>query len=247
MRDSDIVLPLFRIVLLREKYIGKCLRAVICASEYVKPDRVEIIVVTNRCTDKTCAIAKHYGARVLRNDDKCIAAIRNTGVKAAKGEIIVTVDADSMMTKYALVEIRERLESGKYIGGGTNLRFDRMSLGIAVSSLYVAVNLIPVMIKNGGYLSGAMFWFYKRDFEAVNGFDERLISLEDMDFAVRLKKSGKRKGLKYGTLKRSYVLTSSRKFDEFGDWYLIKNSKLTKRIFTGKDRQAADRFYYDVR
>ena len=230
-----------------EKYIGKCLRAVISASKYVRPDNVEIIVVANRCTDKTCAIAEHYGARVLVNDKKCIAAVRNTGVKAAKGEIIVTIDADSLMTKYSLREIREKLESGKYIGGGTNPKFDRASLGIAVSSLYVAFNLLPVMLKNGGYLSGAMFWFYKRDFEAVNGFDESLVSLEDMDLAVRLKKEGQKRGLKYGTLKRSYVLTSSRKFDEFGDWYLIKNRKLTKRIFTGKDREAADSFYYDVR
>ena len=230
-----------------EKYISKCLRAIISASKYVKPDSVEIIVVANRCTDRTCEIAKRYGARVLKNDDKCIAAIRNTGVMAAKGEIVVTIDADSLMTKYSLAEIREKLESGKYIGGGTNPRFDRMSLGIAFSALYVAYNLLPVMIKNGGYLSGAMFWFYKSDFEAVNGFDESLVSLEDMDFAVRLKKLGIDKGKKYGTLKRSYITTSSRKFDEFGDWYLIKNRKLTKRIFTGKDRKAADSFYYDVR
>lgn len=230
-----------------EKYIGKCLRAVISASKYVKPDTVEIIVVANRCTDNTCKIAKHYGAKVLTNDDKCIAAIRNTGVRAAKGEIVVTVDADSLMTKYALAEIKEKLESGKYIGGGTNPKFERMSIGIAFSAMYVAFNLLPVMIKNGGYLSGAMFWFYKRDFEDINGFDESLISLEDMDFAARLKKSGISKGKKYGTLKRSYVLTSSRKFDEFGDWYLIRNRNLTKRIFTGKDRQAADSFYYDVR
>ena len=120
-------------------------------------------------------------------------------------------------------------------------------MGIAVSTMYVLLKLLPVMIKNGGFLSGAMFWFYKHDFEAVNGFDESLISLEDMDFAVRLKKLGKQRGKKYGTLKRSYIMTSSRKFDEFGDWYLIKNRKLTKRIFSGKDRQAADSFYYDVR
>lgn len=230
-----------------EKYIGKCLRAVISASKYVKPDTVEIIVVANRCTDKTAAIAKHYGARVLINNDKCIASIRNTGVRAAKGEIVVTVDSDSLMTKHSLAEIREKLESGKYIGGGAIPKFDRMSLGIAVSSLYVAINLLPFMIKNGGYVSGAMFWFYKRDFETVNGFDDSLISLEDMDFALRLKKYGSKKGKKYGTLKHSYVLTSSRKFDEFGDWYLVKNRNLTKRIFTGKDRQAADVFYYDVR
>lgn len=230
-----------------EEYIGRCIRAVISAAKYVKPDSVEIIVVANRCTDKTCAIAEHYGAKVLVNDEKCIAAVRNTGVKAAKGEIVVTIDADSLMTKYSLAEIKEKLESGKFIGGGTDPKFERMSLGIAASALYVAFNLLPVMIRNGGYLSGAMFWFYKRDFEAVNGFDESLISLEDMDFAARLKKYGSLKGKKYGTLKKSYVVTSSRKFDEFGDWYLIKNRKLTKRIFTGKDRQAADSFYYDVR
>jgi len=242
--------PVFTVVIPahnEEKYIGKCLRAVISASKYVRPDSVEIIVVANRCTDRTAAIAKHYGARVLINDDKCIAAIRNTGVRAAEGRIVVTVDADSMMTKRSLSEIRENLESRKYIGGGTIPKFDRMSLGIAVSTMYVALNLLPVMIKNGGYVSGAMFWFYKRDFEAVNGFDESLVSLEDMDFAVRLKKYGSRQGRKYGTLKHSYVMTSSRKFDEFGDWYLIKNRRLTKRIFTGKDRKAADSFYYDVR
>lgn len=230
-----------------ENYIGKCLRSVISAAKYVAPDRVELIVVANRCTDKTAAIARHYGAKVLVNDDKCIAAIRNTGVKAASSEIVVTIDADSMMTKYSLAEIRSMLRSGQYAGGGANPIFDRMSLGIAVSSLYVGINLLPVMIKNGGYLSGAMFWFYKRDFDAIGGFDESLVSLEDMDFAKRLKRLGVSRGQKYGTLKRSYVLTSSRKFDEFGDWYLIKNRKLTKRIFTGKDRSAADQFYYDVR
>ena len=35
--------------------------------------------------------------------------------------------------------------------------------------------------------------------------------------------------------------------DEFGDWYLIRNRQLTNSIFTGKDREAADKFYYDVR
>ncbi len=230
-----------------EKYIGKCLRAVKSAAKYVAPDEVEIIVVANRCTDRTAAIAERLGARVLPNDEKCIAAIRNTGIFAAQGEIIVTIDADSLMTKYSLAEIKSMLQSGRYVGGGTNPRFDRMSLGIAVSALYVAVNLIPVMIKNGGPLSGAMFWAYKKDIEAVGGFDTSLVSLEDMDFAARLKDYGKKSGRRFGTLQRSYITTSARKFDQFGDWYLVKNSQLTRRIFTGKDREAADSFYYDVR
>lgn len=238
-----VVIPAYN----EEKYIGKCLRAVRNAAKYVAPDNVEIIVVANRCTDRTADIARRYGARVITNEDRCIAAVRNAGIKAAKGKIIVTIDADSRMTKYSLAEIRFKLESRKYVGGGTNPKFDRMSLGIAASTLYVALNLIPVMLKNGGYLSGAMFWFNRSDFDAIGGFDETLVSLEDMDFAKRMKAHGKKSGRKYGTLKKSYVLTSSRKFDEFGDWYLIKNRRLTKRIFTGKDRQAADKFYYNVR
>lgn len=241
--DFSVIIPAHN----EEKYIGKCINAIKRAKKYVFPDIVEIIVVANRCTDKTVKIAEHCGTRVIINHDKCISAVRNAGVKKAIGEIIVTIDADSLMTKYSLLEIRELLRCGKYIGGGVNPRFDRMSVGIAFSSMYVALNLIPTMIKCRGYLSGAMFWFNKKDFETIGGFDESFVSLEDLDFAYRLKKLGEGRGMKYGTLKHSYVLTSARKFDEFGDWYLIKNRKLTKRIFTGKDRKAADEFYYDVR
>ena len=139
------------------------------------------------------------------------------------------------------------LESGRFIGGGTRIRVERMSAGIFFYAVYVAVNLIPVMWKHRAALSGGMFWFRRRDFEEIGGFDESLVSLEDMDFATRLNRHAIATGRKYGTLKRSYIVTSSRKFDEFGDWYLIRNRKLTKRIFTGRDRQAADAFYYDVR
>lgn len=230
-----------------EKYIGKCIEAIIRAAENVKSFETEIIISANRCTDKTAEIAQGYGAKVLPNEYRTISAVRNCGVNAADGEIIVTIDADSLMTEYSLLEIKELLESGIYVGGGTISEFDRMSVGIAFSAMYVAANLIPVMIKNKAALSGGMFWFYKRDFNEVGGFDEGLVSIEDLDFAAKLNKLGVSRGQKYGTLKKSRIITSSRKFDEFGDWYLIKNRKLTKRIFTGKDREAADKFYYDVR
>ena len=139
------------------------------------------------------------------------------------------------------------LECGKYIGGGTRVKFSRMSVGIFFSAMYVAWNLIPIMLRNKAALSGGMFWFRRRDFDAVGGFDESLVSLEDMDFAMRLNKLGVSVGKRYGTLKKSCIVTSSRKFDTFGDWYLIRDRRLTKRIFTGRDREAADKFYYDVR
>ena len=229
-----------------EQYIGKCLRAIRTAEEQTESGSVQIIVVANRCTDNTAEIAAQYGAEVIENQDKCIASIRNAGAKAAAGEILVTVDADTCIAPETFTEIRTLLESGRYIGGGAVPTFDRASLGIAVSTFYVLLQMLPEIIRCRGMLSGAVFWCRKSDFDAVGGFDPSLVSLEDLDFAKRLKQYGKERGKKYGTLK-SKIYTSARKFDQFGDWYLIKNRKLTKRIFTGKDREAADQYYYDVR
>lgn len=243
MYTFSVVIPAHN----EEKYIGKCLEAISKAAEKARPLETEVIVVANRCTDGTAEIARQHGAAVLPNEDRSISAIRNMGVRAASGEIIVTIDADSCMTEGSLLEIKQMLESGKFVGGGTVSKFDRMSIGIAFSAMYVAANIIPVMVKNKAALTGGMFWLYKRDFEAIGGFDERYVSVEDLDFAARLNKLGVSRNQKYGTLKKSRIITSSRKFDEFGDWYLIKNRQLTKRIFTGTDREAADEFYYDVR
>lgn len=241
--------PVFSVIIPahnEEKYIGKCLDAVNKAAAFAG-DNAQVIVTANRCTDKTAEIAEKHGAEVCVNDDKCISAIRNAGARLARGEIIVTIDADSAMTEGSLAEIKEMLGSGQYIGGGTRAKFDRMSLGIAVSAAYVALNLIPIMKKYKAALMGGMFWCYRSDFEELGGFDESLVSLEDMDFAVRLKLLGDKRDKKYGVLKKNIIVTSARKFDRFGDWYLVKNRKLTKAIFTGKDREAADSFYYDVK
>ncbi len=230
-----------------EAYLGKCLRAVHAAAASVLPLKTEVIVVANRCTDQTAAVAEAMGARVVHNDEKCIAAVRNAGVRASSGKIIVTCDADSCMTADTLKEVRQLLKSGRYIGGGAKTVFDRMSLGILCSTLYVAAHIVPYWIRSRALLTGGMFWCYRSDFDAVGGFDESCVSLEDLDFAARLKALGDTRGLKYGILRHAYAVTSARKFDRFGDWYLIRDRALTRQLFTGKNREAADKFYYDVR
>ena len=230
-----------------EKYIAKCIKAIRRAEKYVPNDRVQILVVLNRCTDKTEKISRKYGADVIFNEDKCLSKIRNDGVKAAKGRFIVTIDADSLMPYNALIKIKSMLGSNEYIGGGARPKFDRMSLGILITEIYIIFKLLPIIRKSGGILSATMFWFRKEDFETIGGFNEELVSVEDADFAKRLKALGDVKGMKYGVIKKPSVVTSSRKFDEFGDWYLLKNLKLTNAIFTGHNKKAANQFYYDVR
>ncbi len=202
---------------------------------------VEIIVVLNRCTDETESIARAHGAAIVREDAKNLSRIRNAGAAAATGEIIVTCDADSRMHPESFRDILRHLESGKVVGGGAVVLPERWSLGIFASVL----SIVPYLAFSG--VSFGMFWCHKRDFEAVGGFDDRFVSVEDIDFARRLKKHGRTTRRSWGTLFRAPLVTSCRKFDEFGDWYLFANPAFVRRIFRGNDRKAADHFWYDVR
>jgi len=222
-----------------ELFIEKCLCSVIAAAKEVSV-AVEHIVVLNRCTDGTGEIANQFGARVLTEDSRNLSRIRNKGAEASKGDIIVTIDADSQMTSNMLAEVLQKLDSGKYIGGGVKIVPERISLGILFSLSIVA----PFVLWHG--VSAGMFWCMKKDFDAIGGFNENLACIEDIDFGKRLKKYGKDSGKHYCTIRKAHIVTSCRKFDQFGDWYFIKNPMVVYRVFK-RDQKQADQFYYDSR
>jgi glycosyltransferase involved in cell wall biosynthesis len=221
-------------------HLRSCLDATrAAASKLTLP--VEVIIVLNRCTDDTEQIAQSYGCVVIREDAKNLSTIRNAGVAAAQGEIVITCDADSRMHPGSLVEIVRRLETGRTIGGGALVLPERWSAGIIASGFAI----LPYLIFTG--VSYGLFWFWKRDFEAIGGFNPEFVSVEDVDFAQRLKAHGRRSKRRWGTLVRAPLITSCRKFDQFGDWYLVWNPRFVWRLFRGDDRKAADKFWYDVR
>lgn len=224
-----------------EKYIGRCLDSIAAAAKPY-PGQVEVIVMINRCTDRTAEIAESYGAVTIPIENKNLSQIRNAGIHAARGEIIVTIDADSWVTDNMLTEIERLLQTGKYIGGGVRSAFERNSLGIAMSAL---VLVVPLLFKYG-LLTVGLFWGYKKDFEAVGGFNEQMLMAEDIEFASRLNKWGKQNGKKYGTVTKAVMTTSCRKFDQFGDWCLVKNPGIVRAYLKGNDRAYADMTYYEV-
>ena len=221
-------------------FLPACLEAARAAAERMEAE-VEIIVVLNRCTDDTEEIARRHGCRIVREDAKNLSSIRNAGITAAEGEIIVTCDADSRMHPDSFKEIIRRLDSGKIVAGGALVLPERWSVGIVASAL----SILPYLAFTG--VSYGLFWFWKRDFDEIGGFDTRFVSVEDVDFACRLKAHGRKSGRSWGTLVKAPLVTSCRKFDQFGDWYLFRNPAFVRRVFRGDDRKAADRFWYDVR
>lgn len=60
------------------------------------PGGFEVIVVDNGSTDDTAAVAGQAGARVLHQPQRGVCAARQLGTVAARGEIVVSTDADTV-------------------------------------------------------------------------------------------------------------------------------------------------------
>jgi glycosyltransferase involved in cell wall biosynthesis len=234
--NISIVIPAHN----EEKYIGACIEAIQkqCRSFNVDP---EIIVVLNRCTDRTGEIVNRLGAKTVVDNSRNLAAIRNTGIKNATGDVIVTIDADSIITKEYVSDLITNIKSEKFIGGGTRVDFNRKSPGIIATKM-----MLDVFVRLSGLACGA-FWFYRNYYDAIGGFNEKLHFGEDIDFAKRLKKCGKSIRLKYGISGK--IVTSARKFDTYGDWYFFKlitfKQKAIKDSMSGRDLTFVNKYFYD--
>src|SRR6058998_485820 len=87
----SVIVPAFN----AERTIGDCLAALL-AQDY-PPERLEIIAVDNRSTDRTAAHMCHYPVRVVaeRRVQSSYAA-RNTGLAEARGSVLCFTDADCL-------------------------------------------------------------------------------------------------------------------------------------------------------
>lgn len=198
----------------------------------------ETVVVVNRSTDRTEEVARELGLRVVSSSAKNLSAIRNLGIRSAGGEIIITVDADNTVSENMFPSILRALEN-PIVGGGVLIKPERYSLGI-IASMFM---LLPVALYHR--ITAGLFFFPKSHWEAIQGFDESLSSAEDIDFAVRLKRYGRSRGLPYRNLLRASITTSCRKFDVLGDWYFVKNIPLVVRLLRGRSQKDADAIWYD--
>lgn len=226
-----------------EKYVKRCIESIKKSATHFKGN-VEIIVVCNRCTDRTEEIALENSAHVVKNEDRCIARVRNAGIKAARGKVILTMDCDNRMTPGTIQEVYAKLKSGEYIGGGAPMRFERYSFPLFLNDM---------MCRMGFKLTGlycGIFWAEKKSFEAIGGFVDKR-AFEDVDTAKNLRKYGKSLGKKYGVLQKNYLINSTRKYDDLGDWLyfklMIKNAgTLLKAAFghtDGYDKLLDEMFY----
>jgi len=221
--------------------LPRCIASIRSASAACGQD-VEIIVSANRCTDATAEIGESLGALIVESGARNIASVRNAGATLARGTTLVTIDADCVMSPLTFNEIAERLNSGRFVGGGTRVKPERWSPGIAAT--YGLMELVVAAARVGG----GIFWLRRSDFEQIGGFDESVLVGEDVEFARRLKAHGRRSNRKFTTIRSAPVIASCRKFDEFGDWHMFAMAMQLRQIqasVNGTDTKWVDRYFFD--
>jgi len=199
----------------------------------------EVVVVDNRSTDRTSEIARTEGCVIIACDAKNLSITRNRGIRATSGEIIVTIDADSEFKEGTIYDIITAMRTGKTAGGGCLIYPERLSPGICITFLLVYAVIWSYRINVG------CFFFRRTTFEEIGGFNEQLVSAEDIDFGRRLRRHGARMGLSYAHLWKNGITTSCRKFDRFGDWYFLLHPGLVLKLLKGTSQTKANQVWYD--
>lgn len=96
-----------------EKYIEKCILSCINQKNF---DDFEVIVVDDGSSDNTKSVLEKYSdcIRYFVNQNQGIEKASNFGIKQAKGEFFVRVDADDMLDKNYLQNVVPLLQNSKY-------------------------------------------------------------------------------------------------------------------------------------
>jgi glycosyltransferase involved in cell wall biosynthesis len=185
-----------------EKHIAKCLDSIL-ANDYRK-DRMEILVLDGMSEDRTREIVAEYSERfpmirLVDNPQKHIPVAMNIGIKAARGERILKMDAHSTYqpeyisrcTHYQDLYGAENTGGvWKMVPGADTATARAIVLGLGHRFGSGNAN-VKVGVEKPTWSDTAAFGCFKRElFERIGLYDEKLLSSSDLDLNQRIQAAG---------------------------------------------------------
>lgn len=193
-----------------EQHVGAAVAAVMAAARD-NGQPFEVIVVDDASTDQTATVAAQHGARVIHVRHRQIAATRNSGARAARGNVLFFVDADTLANPKAVCACLREIHRGA-VGGGCLFRFD----GVLPLWARLIYPLAAVLCRLLALVGGCFLFCTREAYDAVGGFCERYYAAEEVFFIQALKRQGR------FVIPWPVVMTSGRKLRAYSVWRFIR-------------------------
>lgn len=170
---------------------------------------LEIIVVNDGSTDRTHEVVTKFIARYRRRRHKSDTPIRyrvvphggkaralNSALSAARGDIVITIDSDSVMDPNAIMNMVKHFTDPRVASVAGNVVIGKRAKPIGLIQqleyLYGFYFKRADSLLNAVYIVGGAAAGYRRKIIAdLGGFDENIIT-EDIEMSTRLQDNGYR-------------------------------------------------------
>lgn len=185
-----------------EEYIGECLESII-AQNYPK-DKIEILVVDGLSVDRTREVVSQYAqenpvVKLLSNEKKVTPVAMNIGIKGAKGDIVILVNAHSILDRdFIKYNIEYCAKTGADAVGGmlNTINKDKtlfaQTIPLAADSMFGSGGKRYRSGNQEGWVKDTLpYCAYSKDiFEKIGYIDEELVRDQDEEFNYRILKNG---------------------------------------------------------
>lgn len=185
MLDFSIIIPTKN----EEANIGLCLESIFSINYPL--NRYEVIVVDNGSNDNTVKIAQSYNTIVLQVPDVNVSALRNHGAKIARGRLLAFIDADCTVSPDWLHRASEYLNKSGIAILGSPPSIPPDSSWVQRTWFMVRGRIDQHGISEVDWLESMNMFIPRNLFLKVHGFNESLVTCEDVDISYRLSKYGK--------------------------------------------------------
>lgn len=196
----------------------------------------EVIVVDNNSTDKTSKVASKFASKlnlkIIKETKKGRGIARHTGFERAQADIILSLDADTIVPSNWVELITKNFEDRRTVAvTGPWFVDDCRGVKRWFLNNFQEIAEIPYLLWKGHFwLTGFNFGIRREFYKKCGGFNTTLNAHEDIDLTNRIGKFGK---VVYD--KKCLVKTSSRRYDKGLFRGIFEYEKLAIRYFLFKD------------
>ena len=170
-----------------------------CCEGLLKLDysNCEILFVDDGSSDATAEIARRFGFRVIRTENRGLSNARNTGLQAASGEIIAYLDDDAFPDPQWLTYLAFAFLTTEYaaIGGPNIAPPGDGRIADCVTNAPGGPIHVLLSDQEAEHIPGCNMAFRKTALESIGGFDPQFRAAgDDVDVCWRLQQRGLKLG-----------------------------------------------------